>query len=299
MIPNFPDFTPLSFDDFGEITAALDENSPQLCELSFSTQYIWQDFDNAKLTKINGNLCMMLSSALEPPYFIQPIGKSLLSETISTMLENADSVQCMTSEFIAALNTTGYQINSQREEYDYIYRVNDLANMKGRRFDGKRNHIKQFARDNHKYTFEDLNSCDRNDVLAIFEAWWRGRGRSNGYPIELVYSSQRVAMERAMEGFDRLKLFGGALRIDSKLKGFTIASRLNKNTACLHFKYFDPEIKDIDSVITNETFKHTLRDFEFANLEQDLGIEGLRRSKLSYHPERLAEKFEIRRTTTD
>ena len=81
---------------------------------------------------------------------------------------------------------------------------------------------------------------------------------------------------------------------DHKLMGFTIGSRVNPEMISVHFLYGDPEARGSAQAMLWEACNKTYSEFKLIDLEQDLGIPGLRTAKLSYHPLRLEEKFEVK-----
>jgi hypothetical protein len=109
----------------------------------------------------------------------------------------------------------------------------------------------------------------------------------------LAYTAQKAALEEAFKYCDQLELRGGAIKLNGQVAGFMIGSRLNKNTLDAHFQYGRPEITGIFPALLWEVCNKTYTESKYINLEQDLGIPGLRQSKLSYHPFKLVEKFEI------
>ena len=106
--------------------------------------------------------------------------------------------------------------------------------------------------------------------------------------------SRMEALTSAFSNIDKLKLFGGAILIEKTLRGFTLGSFLNPETACIHFMFGDPDLPGISQALLFEACNKTFSKFKYLNLEQDLGIPGLRTSKLSYHPLRLEKKFNLR-----
>lgn len=94
--------------------------------------------------------------------------------------------------------------------------------------------------------------------------------------------------------FDQLNLMGGVILIDGNVEAFTIADKLNVNTALVvHIEKANTSIPELYSVINNEFCSHELNKFQFVNREQDLGLDGLRRAKMSYNPFKLIEKYKI------
>ena len=105
---------------------------------------------------------------------------------------------------------------------------------------------------------------------------------------------QRRALERALRDYERLGLSGGALVVRGELLGFIIASVGRAESAVVHFQYADAEVPGTYQALLWEACRRLFSGCAYVNLEEDLGVPGLRKTKLSYQPLRLEEKYEVR-----
>ena len=296
MLPSFPEFKELALSDRAAFESQLAAHPREICELSFATLYLWQDFDRPCLTTMRGNLCVRIHPLDEPAYFLEPVGSRDLMECAEACVRHSGRISRATAGFVDKIRGNGFRVAELRDHHDYVYRVRELAELRGRRFDGKRNHIKGMQRRHAGYAYRPLGRGDADAAMELFERWCRAHPpvRSGQFRADdIEYECQRRALARAFEAFDALGLFGGALEIDGELSGFVIASRLTASMACAHLEYHRPEVPGLAQTLLWEASRQTFAPFEDVNLEQDLGIEGLRRHKISYHPLRLAEKFEV------
>ncbi|MDD5382898.1 MAG: phosphatidylglycerol lysyltransferase domain-containing protein [Candidatus Margulisbacteria bacterium] len=292
MFPEFPVFKPLKLADLPAISQQLKKYQPSVCELAPANLYLWQDFDNTQLTVINQNLCLLQSAPIEPPFFLEPIGNNKLPETAEICLKHASKISRASEKFIESLPAGKYRAKCLRGQFDYLYTTKGLAELKGRKFDGKRNHIKKFQHRFANSQFLPLTPDWQDRAISLFDKWFAIRKDSRFFP-KLAYTAQKKALEKAFSLFNELALIGGLLLADETLKGFTIASRLNNETAAVHFAYADPHAPGSAQTLLWEACQKTFSAFPNINLEQDLGIPGLRTSKLSYHPVHLEKKFEL------
>lgn len=160
----------------------------------------------------------------------------------------------------------------ERGAFDYLYRRADLVALRGKKYHAKRNHISQFNRAYGHYTVEEINEINRGDALAVAERWQENE----------VLTGELDAIREALEHFDRLGLFGIILYVDDEPIAMSIGSRITDEVCDVNFeKALDYE--GAYAVINQEFAKH-YSSFTYLNREEDLGIEGLRKSKLSYHP---------------
>jgi hypothetical protein len=102
--------------------------------------------------------------------------------------------------------------------------------------------------------------------------------------------AENTAIKTVFENYDYLRVAGGVVYVDDKLEAFTLAERLSRDTAVVHFEKANPEIEGLYQVINQWFCKEALGSFKFVNREQDLGIPGLRKAKGSYHPHHMVEK---------
>ncbi|MBI5400125.1 DUF2156 domain-containing protein [Candidatus Saganbacteria bacterium] len=267
------------------------QKQPAACEVSPANLLIWQDFDRPQITLINDNLCLFISPINEKPFFLEPLGNQQLLATIETALNHCGKISRVTETFVKQLPQNQFKICCLRAHFDYLYETKVLAELKGRRFDGKRNHIKRFRLRHQNYTYQPLQPEAETACLQLFEEWFAARQESRHFP-RLARTAQRQALVKAFKYFKEINCRGGVLKIEDQVKGFIMGSPLNDRTISVHFQYGHPSVQGIFPTLLWEACNKTFADFNCLNLEQDLGIPGLRQSKLSYSPE-LVKKFEI------
>lgn len=293
MIPQYPKFKPVDIDVLPEIEALLSKAPSSLCEFSPANLIIWQDFDRSQVTLINNNLCILNDPRNEPCFFLEPIGKNKTIETINVCLKHCGIVSRASERLVSKLLQEKFKFKCLRSQFDYVYERQKLADFKGKKFDGKRNHIKRFLRRFPDYKFVALEQKHQEDALELFEIWFAIRKESRHFP-RLAYDSQVLALKQAFKHFKRLHLQGGGIFAEGKMQGFVLGSQLNKETATLHFLYGHPKVQGISQILLKEGCEKVFSGYKYINQEQDLGIPGLRKAKLSYHPHHLEKKFEIK-----
>lgn len=296
MIPDYPDLEPLGMEDLPALEDAYRAASPRTCDASPVNLFIWQDCQKPWLTRIQGNLCVLLRAHAEPPHYLEPYGANNPRETARTCLQHIGLISRAQGRIASSLPQQEFEVSPQRDAYDYIYRVQALAELKGKSFDGKRNHIRKFVRNYPGYELRPLDPPLLREAAALFEAWATARenGRSGTLAAgALNHDCQRRALQRAFAEYTRLGLIGGALLVRGAMQGVIIASRGAGDTAIVHFSYANAELPGIYQTLLWEACRRLFRTFTYLNLEEDMGIPGLRKTKLSWHPLKLEEKFRI------
>ena len=297
MIPEFPDFKPLCLEDRDALVEAHQVAAPAICDTSPANLYIWRDCQRVMLTRIQDNLCVLLHPHTERPYFLEPYGRHNLCETARTCLEHAVLISRAQARFTASLPGEDFEISRQRDTFDYMYLVQHLAELKGKGFDGKRNHIRKFARNYPGYEFRTLDREQLHRAAALFEVWTaaRGNGGSSEFTAAVLnHDCQRRALGRAFEEYSRLGLIGGALLVRGEMQGFIVGSRGAGDSAIAHFSYANTELPGVYQTLLWEACRRLFPAFTYLNMEEDLGVPGLRKTKLSWQPWRLEEKSSIR-----
>jgi len=175
-----------------------------------------------------------------------------------------------------------------RDHFDYVYSVPELVGLKGNKFHKKKNLLNQFERSNI-FEYTPMQADCVEEVLDM-QAEWHGWQE---HPSEALVAENQ-AISRVLKNFDRLQsLLGGTIRVDGRVKAYTVGELLSPDTIVIHFEKGDTRFKGIYQTI-NKHFLAAQEDrFALVNREQDLGDEGLRKAKLSYNPVSFMKKHEV------
>lgn len=177
----------------------------------------------------------------------------------------------------------------ERDYFDYIYLREDLATLKGKKFQAKRNHVNKFKKQ-YAYEYVPLTPELIPECLEL-EAKWYKANRTDEDQEEL--REERQSMIFALQHFKELDLMGGAIRIDNQLVAFTFGSPINQDTFGVHVEKADTHYDGAYSIINQEFASRIPEQYLYINREEDLGIPGLRQAKLSYNPTILLPKAAV------
>lgn len=176
-----------------------------------------------------------------------------------------------------------------RDHWDYLYDVNELIRLSGRRFHKKKNLLNQFKK---KYDFEfvplDMKIIDM--AMAMQEDWctWRDCEASD------VLAAENLVILRVLDSWKKLAgLTGGAILVDGQMVAYTIAEPLSKDVMVIHFEKGNTDYKGAYQAVNQMFLEHFGQNFKIANREQDLGDPGLRKAKLSYIPSDFLKKYRV------
>ena len=183
-----------------------------------------------------------------------------------------------------------FHIRANRDSCDYVYAIDDLADLKGRKYQKKRNHINRFRAEHPTFQVVPLTECNMGQAQAMLNDWFLRRLQEDP---DGDYLLENIALARACQNYGRLNLDGILLMDQGRVLAVTMGSRLSPDTFDIHF---EKAREDVDGAYTavNCEFARYLRlkypDVAFLDREDDMGLEGLRKAKLSYNPHHLIEK---------
>lgn len=173
-------------------------------------------------------------------------------------------------------------------DYDYIYSRQELAQLSGKAFHKKKNHVSKFMRQYPGFRYEELGSCNVEDAAVVEDGWYYDHLQSEDDSQRLEYSS----IKEALNYYEELNLSGGIIYVDGTAVAMTIGSRISEDVIDVHFE------KSIGEYATNggyaainNMYAKSQNSVEWFNREEDINIEGLRKAKQSYHPKIHLKKY--------
>lgn len=177
----------------------------------------------------------------------------------------------------------------RRDFFDYLYSSEDLQNLKGRKYQPKRNHINKF-KSLYDWEFEVVKPENVSECLA-FENKWIEEAALRHPELLSDYRKERKIVEYLLSNMEELGIFAGMIRVDGNIAAFSIGSRINSETFDTHIEKADRNLEGSFAMINQQMAEHLPANFIYINREEDLGLEGLRKAKESYHPLGLIEKY--------
>ncbi len=285
-LPLYPEFKPIGLEDKPVFDEWLERDPSPVCELSFANIFIWKESEHPRWTVADGSLCVLVEPDFEPPYFLPPAGGDRIPETIAVCLEHAPRLSRVPEEFVRRFGA-GFRIEEDPANFDYLYRVEDLVELKGKRYDGKRNRIRKFestfAHEYHVLARADVPGC-----LRLLEDWFEEKGNGDPY-----LRAEKLAILEALGSFEALDLKGGVVKVGGRVEAFTLGGRLTADTAVIPIEIANPGLVGLAQWINREFVRREWSGYRLVNREQDMGVEGLRRAKLSYQPAGLVKKHDL------
>jgi len=267
-------------------------------ESSFSTMYMWQHYANV-MYYIESEILYSLFLKDDHKFScFMPYGKNRNSievvDKIYDLLFKLDSpveINLCTDdfvEFLLASNKYSINVTECRNSFDYVYRTQDLINLSGRKYHSKKNHINSF---NKKYQYEycSYDNYIKEDCLCFCENVLKQHYMSDNN----AFQTELYSIKKTLDHLDDMNLRCGVLILNNNIIALTVGERLNKDYALIHIEKADYKYRGAYSVINNLFLKNEFSDTTFVNREEDMGIEGLRIAKQSYHPCKMIKKYKV------
>ncbi len=182
-----------------------------------------------------------------------------------------------------------FEITANRDRFDYIYRVEDLIKLSGKKLHNKKNHFNRFLNTYPNFSYERVDSANALEVLATYEMWMADNPNAT-QGVRNEYKGIRAVLEN----FAKLDMKGAFIRIDGKIAGFSLGEQINEDSVVIHIEKGNTFYTGIYQAINQQFLANDWNDMMFVNREEDLGVDGLRHAKMTYHPIRFVEKFDAK-----
>ncbi|MCF7862317.1 phosphatidylglycerol lysyltransferase domain-containing protein [Candidatus Woesearchaeota archaeon] len=269
----------IEFSDRELFSSYLSKYPSRISEMTFTNLFAWAE--KYSFTEEDKHLIIKYGDQ-----YMQPIGPRPADKIVKMVL-NGKKFHNVDGDLIKNIDGSGLIVKKQRDEFDYVYDIKELATLKGGKYVPKRNFVKRFAK-NHPCVCMDLSKV-LDKCLELQEEWCNMRDCDKNPALAV----ENRAIRKTLTNFTALELFGVALLVDRKVVGFAIGEPLNHDTFVEHFEKGDTNYDGVYQYLLKEFASRIPDKFKYLNREQDLGIEGIRKAKKSYYPAFMVEKYNV------
>ena len=292
--------------EFHEITLADREKaircahaySYPLCEHCFTDLFIWNAHYGTKICFYRGFMLLRMKSVESgKTYYLAPVGEGDLADVIREIETDAGELGVpfrmisIPEEMIPRIEAVcpgKYEYSWSEDAADYVYLSEKLRTLSGKKLQSKRNLVNRFLSTYEgRWSYEDITEDNKQDALQLHYKWCE----LNSCARETAFQGETCAVIRALNNFDALDLRGGLLRVDGKPVAFTLGCRSTDDVFVVQIEKADHNYPGAYQMINQQFVLHNCQGVLYVNREEDLGIEGLRKAKQSYHPAFLAKKY--------
>ncbi|MCX6697956.1 MAG: phosphatidylglycerol lysyltransferase domain-containing protein [Methanoregula sp.] len=263
---------------------------------TFTNMVCWNHYAHYRYAYVNRNL--VLASTIDgTTRFRPPIGPrdpKLLKALIRLASEVSDYEPVVlidpdTATWMREI-CSGMNLVPDRNHFEYVYRSADLSELPGKHYLTIRHQINKFRR-TCAYAVEPITETNREEVMSFLIKWCEWKGCEN----DPVLAHEKDAVFFAVEHFTELGIKGLMIRVNQKMGAISLFEPINTDTALVHFEKGLPDCEGIYKAINAETAALLAKTFSYINRESDLGVAGLRETKLRYHPHHMVEVYSLKR----
>ena len=279
------DYNVIDISDRQWVTELLKKSDFRGCEYNFANNFAWHRLYNTTICRYK-DFYISRSQKYGLRYTF-PAGEGDYKDLFLTLKKDAEELDSpliigsVTDENLAIFEELfegQYTVSCDESSSDYIYDAEKLRTLSGKKYHKKRNHLSNFYRNN--WTYSDMTEMDFVECIEF---------AVNSYNLNQAYDdessvAEQFAINALMNYYNELELKGGVIRVDGKVEGFTIGDPINSDTFDIHIEKANAAIQGAYAAINNEFAKSATNGYTYINREEDLGLEGLRKSKRSYYP---------------
>jgi len=269
-------------------------------DYNFGNIYIWDKHYRQLICRLGDRMLTKLRYDGKPT-FVFPIGTGPLAPAIEALREFAAfkgypfCLRGITEAHKAMLDAEypgRFEYTEDNDCADYVYAAEKLSTYSGKALHGKKNHCNRFEAE-HDWRFLPLErslipAC--MDMLAVWQ-------EENSERLDKSIVFEHDAIVRAFAAFEKLELEGGVLYSGDKILGFSIGEMISEDTFNVHFEKAEGSINGAYPMVCRELTRLMMQKhpaLRYMNREDDMGLDALRQSKLSYKPEFLIKKYTAR-----
>ncbi|MCL1793538.1 MAG: phosphatidylglycerol lysyltransferase domain-containing protein [Oscillospiraceae bacterium] len=288
-------FKKLTLDDIEKISPYFSYSKNRTCDNTIGGTFMWRDFFSLEYAEFDGALIFKAKIVYHGGItaFSVPLGKNIRG-AMEKLGEYCRSLgipvaYCtVTSEDMGHINALyrETEIHQEANWSDYLYKAEDLKSLAGRKYSGQRNHINYFNKAFGEWSFEEITKDNIGEVKDFYERFALSANKGSE-----IFAEEQKKTAEVLENYRTYSLIGGLIRAGGSVVAFSIGEIL-QNVLFVHIEKADFGIRGAYQIINNEFAKHFATDeVEFINREEDVGDEGLRTSKKSYHPCKIIDKY--------
>lgn len=291
------EFKKISMEDRELIKGYLLNDNNLSCEFSFGNNILWNPEDRLEYQIVEDVLLYRMIFEEEIVY-CTPDFKGKVCRIIHFIEEDAADIgkkymiSCLNEKMMGELKEAfpnRYVFSMNRNQSDYIYLVDNLAELKGKTYHKKKNHVNKFKK-NYEFSYEEIGKENLEECREMKNLWMSKK--------EVMNESLQVetkAIDMALDHYKEFGFIGGLIRVDGCVKAFTMGEQFSSDTFVTHFEKAMDDMDGLYAIINQQFAQNALQGkYQYVNREDDMGLEGLRQAKLSYYPEVIYDKYVAR-----
>ena len=286
-------FHPLTPDERKRVQAVTMGSGRRNCNFNFANLIGWQFWFNTEVCichevvvfrfNLEGRRAYMLCSASAPSAsLLELLCHDAATAGTPLLILNMEDEPAAA---VKALMPERVTVEPRRNQYDYIYRREDLAKLKGGSLKAKRNHVNKFLSIYPDFQYRPLEPALFDECRRLSRTWRTEVEESqHDSHYEITADAEARAMENVFTHWQQLDAIGGSIFVDGRMVAFTYGAPVTHDTFDVCVEKANRRIDGAFNIINQQFADHLPEQYVYLNREEDMGLEGLRKSKLSYHP---------------
>lgn len=293
-------FQPVRLEDREWALPLLRKGNMRGCQYSFANIFAWGEIYHQRLARQGDYI--LIESGTDERFYLYPCGEGDLKAAFEAIFQDSCAqgkppcfwgITQEQKEEMERLFPGKFAFEPHDHTWDYLYNIEKLATLAGKKLHGKRNHINRFLAQNQDWRFEPLNPENILECREMNRLWRKANDEKDDENMEL----ESMALRRVFDHYEELEMEGGLLRVNGQVVAFTMGSRVSDDTFDVQFEKALTQVEGAYPMINREFARYIQEkypDIVYLNREEDMGEEGLRKAKQSYYPDIWLEKYEAR-----
>ncbi|MDD3413905.1 MAG: phosphatidylglycerol lysyltransferase domain-containing protein [Lachnospiraceae bacterium] len=292
-------FKKITIDDREILAKYLNKNPHRACDYSVGNLVLWSEVNNIQFAVAEDTLFIKFMIGEENNFLFPmgnfPKGDGDLKKSFEWIFEyckeqnikfKMNIIEPDMFHEIEKLYPGEFEISYIRDNADYVYEIEDLKNLSGKKYHGKKNHINKFLKTNENWAYERITDENSEECINMVKEWCV----ENKCCADKEKAAEICVLIKGLKYRKELGLLGGLIRIDGRIVAMTLGEKSGDDMFIIHFEKAFADVPGAYQMINQQFIIHELSDYTYVNREEDMGLEGLRKAKESYYPSFMAEK---------
>ena len=269
------------------------------CDSVFLESYVWKDYYNVRYAIWENKALLWLMENEGRCFSAMPLCReedlpgafAAIEEYFNEELGYPLVINLADEYAVKYLNLPEdkYLVEEQVDSRDYLYNGDAMRSLAGKKLHKKKNRVNAFKREYEgRYEYRRLCCSDSNDVWVFLDRWRQQKGEE----VEEHLDYEVKGIHDILKNCSEFSIHMGGVYIDGQMEAFTIGSyNPVENMAVIHIEKANPEINGLYQFINQQFLIEEFPEVEWVNREDDMGLEGLRKAKMTYYPADYARKY--------
>jgi len=292
-------FKPIILESLSEINHYFQYQNYRTCDFTIGGLFMWASYFKYEYAVFKNTLFIKGLSEINvsDTAFSIPIGKLSMEDSIACLNDFCKEkkikliLSAVPEQIIDTIQNKFSTTCTKLENWsDYLYDIQALTSLSGKSYNKKRNHINKFLQLYSNYSYSEITNFNLSDTISFFQKY-----NSQNVKDTPIFQQEAMMTNFILNHYSDFNFIGICLKINNDVAGFIIGEILH-DTLYIHINKADKNYEGIYEFMNKAFIVETIRNYpslKYVNLEEDVGDEGLRKSKLSYHPVTLLNKYNL------